>query len=124
MRVRLMAMQGLGLIDPTDIRIVANGGPIETNEVGVDIINNTLRGSDVIISTSTAVGPEGEGNITQREGANIEWDSGRSLTLRADSNITLNADIRGGGDIALEAGKNITLNNATITASINGTGES
>ncbi|MDJ0702317.1 MAG: CHAT domain-containing protein [Leptolyngbyaceae cyanobacterium MO_188.B28] len=88
---------GTWLIDPTDITIVNDdSGEFGTNEVGSILINNALNsGTDVILDTSTATGPDGIGNITQNSGAAISKTEGgeATLTLRAENDISLNASI-------------------------------
>jgi filamentous hemagglutinin family protein len=122
---------GTWLIDPTNIRIVANGG----GAVGGSIVNagniSTALDEGTSVEITTNIGGTEEGNIIQEPGADIVWTSGSNLTLNADNDITLNADIRAtiSSDINDFPVVTITaptgsvfLNNATINTSNTGTG--
>jgi filamentous hemagglutinin family protein len=92
------AFNGIGgtwLIDPTNITIAnGGGGAIGTNTVDVANINTALNsGTNVTITTD--IGGTDAGNITQNADAPIRKIAGgdASLTLQADNNINLNADI-------------------------------
>ncbi|NEO36599.1 MAG: filamentous hemagglutinin N-terminal domain-containing protein [Moorea sp. SIOASIH] len=86
---------GTWLIDPTDITLANGGGAaIGTNTVDVANINAALnRGTNVTISTS--IGGTDQGNITQNNDAPIRKTAGgdATLTLQAENDIFLNADI-------------------------------
>ncbi|NEN96140.1 MAG: filamentous hemagglutinin N-terminal domain-containing protein, partial [Moorea sp. SIO3I7] len=85
---------GTWLIDPTDITLAKGGGAIGTNTVNVANINDALnRGTNVTISTS--IGGTDQGNITQNNDALICKTEGgdATLTLQAENDIVLNADI-------------------------------
>ncbi|AOY79057.2 filamentous hemagglutinin N-terminal domain-containing protein [Moorena producens JHB] len=85
---------GTWLIDPTDITLANGGGAIGTNTVDVANINAALnRGTNVTISTT--IGGTDQGNITQENDAPIRKTAGgdATLTLQAENDIVLNADI-------------------------------
>jgi len=86
---------GLWLIDPTNITIVPTAGTgIGTSTVGADQINAALNnGTSVTITTN--IGGNEAGDITQEPGAVINKTDGgaATLTLEADRNILIQADI-------------------------------
>lgn len=123
---------GTLLLDPFDLVIanapeqnVGGGGsfPVEFTSVGdpsvVDaaLLQSQLAGSDVVVQTGQGGDPDG-GDITVS--APLSWSSGNSLTLLADSDIIIDADITatsfdtGEGidnpDLTLIAGDSIFLN--------------
>ncbi|GET42656.1 CHAT domain-containing protein [Microseira wollei] len=116
---------GTWLIDPINITIVnGGGGAIGTNTVDVANINTALNsGTNVTIATN--IGGSESGNITQNNDAPIDKTAGRdaTLTLQAENNITLNANITSSsGKLNVELfadndkaqGGAIIINNATI----------
>lgn len=82
------------LIDPVDIEIsMANGlvGAIETALGTTNVTISTAGGN----TPDTAAGESGtEGNITVSD--DVTWVTDKTLTLRADNNISVNANINHG----------------------------
>ncbi len=96
---------GTWLIDPVDFTIAASGGDI----TGA-LLSSSLASADVTIqSTAGAGGTVGNINVNDR----VSWSANR-LTLNAQNNININADLNGSGTarLALEYGQ----------ATANGTG--
>ena len=124
-------LNGTFLIDPTNIEIVS--GSIDSNgtfgiggtwttqnnltsQIGTDNITTTLATNNVVINTSTGTDAGELGNITISAAIDLNGGGGASLSLIADNNILVNADICdsvcGGGDeainLSLAAGGSIT----------------
>ncbi|MBC7453648.1 MAG: filamentous hemagglutinin N-terminal domain-containing protein [Massilia sp.] len=105
---------GTLLLDPGDITIAtgaSSGGMVfvggtyagtaATSTLNVGNLTAALATSNVIVDTHTILAQASAGNITVS--TDIAWNSANSLTLKADANITNNAQIvsHGGGAINL-----------------------
>ncbi|OKH18948.1 CHAT domain-containing protein [[Limnothrix rosea] IAM M-220] len=129
-RITLDAPNGLSgnlLLDPTNITILAEppssdsiiGSPFQPNATStlldsdivdfLDGIPEIRAGADLTITTAGNGGDQG--NIVVQENANITWFSNSSLTLLADNNIQIAANVDfaadGTGDLTLDAGNQI-----------------
>ena len=96
---------GVWLIDPVDFTIAASGG-----DMTGALLSTSLASADVVIqSTSGVSGAAGDINVNDQ----VSW-SANQLTLNAQNNININADLNGTGTakLALEYGQ----------ASVGGTG--
>ncbi len=104
-------VSGTWLIDPNDFTISATGG----NMTGATLSNQLANGS-VTIATAT-MGTPGNGDIFVNDPVN--WSSGNKLTLLAERNIIVNANVQGNGVTTFRAGifngNNIVNDNAVIT---------
>src|SRR5690606_26666321 len=84
------AKSGLWLIDPVDITI---------DTAQATAIQTALNSGDVTVTTAnTAANPWGANGIDTVKGninvnSTISWNSNKALTLRADYDININADI-------------------------------
>ncbi|MEW6493303.1 MAG: CHAT domain-containing protein [Cyanobacteriota bacterium] len=126
---------GTLLLDPTDITIANEpdtgitlsgeifSGNATSSTLSTATLETQLGRSNVTVSTESGFG--GAGNIFVN--SPIAWDSGASLTLAANNNITVNpgANITytGGGSLTLAANNDITINsgaNITYTGDANG----
>ncbi|MCG8312540.1 MAG: filamentous hemagglutinin N-terminal domain-containing protein, partial [Pseudomonadales bacterium] len=108
---------GVYLIDPTDITIVAGntlvGGSFGTGTwtsdansatIGADDINDQLLTSNVIINTDTADGGGpygGTGDINVNAAIDLNGGTTNTLSLVADNNLNINANICDGGAACL-----------------------
>lgn len=131
---------GTLLLDPTNI-IISSVGPFSAVAFGVPttwppltnpvVINsaNVAGGlsfflnnnGNVSISTTVAPDPGAAGTITVNGASNVAWASANSLTLIADSDIIVNANIQnsGAGNVTLTSlNGNIFINNAAGTQSV------
>jgi len=130
-----MGTAGTLLLDPANI-IISSVGPFTggvvfgvpttwpalTNPVVINSANVAgglsffLNNSgNVAISTTVAPDPGAAGTITVNAAANVAWASANSLTLTADSDIIVNANIQNsdGGNVTLTSlNGNIFINNA------------
>jgi filamentous hemagglutinin family protein len=123
------------LLDPTDITIDTSassggmglaggtfGSAAATSTLNVGDLTTALGSTNVIVDTAS--GAAGTGHIVVA--TDINWNSANSLTLKADANITNNAQINGngGGAIALRGDGVVsagTLTSAGGDISIGGT---
>ncbi len=121
---------GLWLLDPTDITIssAADTGTMTwtgtqfedtttaTSNLNVTTLQNQLASTNVLVTTASGLG--GTGNITVQNA--VTWSSGNSLTLFADNDITVSANITytgAGASLRLQADNDIIMNtSADITA--------
>lgn len=89
---------GTWLIDPNDYTIAASGGDI----TGSQLSTNLGSGNVTILSTSGASGTAGDVNVNDV----VAW-SANKLTLNAQNNININANLEGSGtaQLALEYGQ-------------------
>ncbi|MFZ3019051.1 MAG: MBG domain-containing protein [Gallionella sp.] len=90
---------GTWLIDPNDYTIAASGGNITGAQLATD-----LGSSNVAISTATQGTAGGNGDIFVNDA--VSW-SANKLTLSAERNIRINANLNGSGaaQLALEYGQ-------------------
>ncbi|NTU58185.1 MAG: hypothetical protein HGB00_04605, partial [Chlorobiaceae bacterium] len=101
---------GTWLIDPNDYTIAASGGDATGEEV-----SGWLNTSNVTISTATMGHSGGNGDIFVNDA--LSWTTANTLTLRAERNINISADITAtSGGLNLGAG---TTGFITDTAGIN-----
>ena len=81
-----------------------------TSNLEILTLTNQLASSDVIVSTATGSG--GDGDITVEKG--FAWNSANSLTLDADRHITTNVGATivnsGTGGLTFNAGGDVTMN--------------
>ncbi len=114
------------LLDPADITISTAadtdaGSPAPTgatSNLNNATLDGLLEGASVTVTTSSGSG--GTGNITVS--APITWDTASVLTLHADNDIAINADITatvGGLTLSAKSAGDVlpTLANATVTDS-------
>jgi filamentous hemagglutinin family protein len=89
---------GTWLIDPVDFTIAAAGG----NMTGAALSDGLTRGNVSILSSSGTSGTAGDVNVNDV----VSW-SNNKLTLNAQNNINLNANLNGSGgaSLALEYGQ-------------------
>jgi hypothetical protein len=104
-KVTTAAAQGLSgtwLIDPVDFTIAATGGDI----TGATLSSNLGSGNVVIQSSTGAAGTAGNVNINDV----VSW-SANKLTLNAQNNINIKANLNGAGtaSLALEYGQGAAL---------------
>ncbi|NOT18892.1 MAG: filamentous hemagglutinin N-terminal domain-containing protein [Sideroxydans sp.] len=93
-------LTGSWLIDPNDFTIAASGGDISGATLGSQLGNNSVT----IQSANGAT--TGNGDIFVKD--NVSWSANNTLTLHADRNIHVLADITGSGTsskVALEYGQ-------------------
>ncbi len=124
-------LAGTWLLDPLDITIT--GTPpdsnvdddfglvdrtISPNAAGAllqaSTINTALNNGTNVTVTTVGTGTSGSGDITVSSSINNSIAKGASLTLEAAGSITLNSatiTMAAGGDLTLDAGQNINLNN-------------
>ncbi|MCU0541210.1 MAG: CHAT domain-containing protein [Oscillatoriaceae cyanobacterium Prado104] len=117
---------GTLLLDPTDITIggspTDSGGTLSsiftpsaaTSTISIATLLNNLALGNVTISTASTFG--GAGDITVSEP--VSWNNANSLTLQADNNIAVNAQIAnsGTGALDLQANNTISVNQNITTA--------
>ncbi len=130
--INTRAAKGKGghwLIDPQDLVISAG-----SSQPGIDsnLINTALSMGDVSICTSDlscnygqapTYGSVGAGNITIS--SNITWSTDTTLTLSADNNINVDADITPTiGKVIFNFPGTLTLNAQVTNGVVNGTGSS
>ena len=108
---------GTWLIDPTNFTIAAGNGAQTTSGMGVDTLAQSLESGSVIIVTSD-LGTD-QGDILLQ--ADLAWNSGNTLTLNADHDIQLDANVTAasGGLVlhavnAVSASGNIQLGSFTL----------
>lgn len=92
---------GTYLIDPNDFIIAASGGNITGAQLGADLNLN-----DMLISTAVDGTAGGNGDIFVNDA--ITWRAATKLTLNAERNIAINADITAqntNGQVALQYGQ-------------------
>ena len=97
-RVTTLAPQGKGgtwLIDPADFTIAASGGDMTGAQVGQLV---TTGGNLTIQSSSGTINANGSGDINVNDPVN--W-SANTLTLNAQRNIKINANLTGTGSAKL-----------------------
>ncbi|HEX7965934.1 MAG TPA: filamentous hemagglutinin N-terminal domain-containing protein, partial [Gammaproteobacteria bacterium] len=120
---------GLLLLDPTNITInntdsgtSASGGNPNvfsgsgaTGSINVATLTAALGTADVQITTASAGGSAGTITVSN----NVSWSANTSLTLTANSTISVGATIAnsGSGSINLNAGGNITITGSLQTTS-------
>ncbi|MBX7066947.1 MAG: filamentous hemagglutinin N-terminal domain-containing protein [Parachlamydiales bacterium] len=130
-----MGNTGTLLLDPTNVCIANNGG-VDTCTAGpgyafacnaatpcgflgatIDSGNLTafLAGNNVTISTNAATDQGQAGLLTVRAGANINWNSGNSLTLISASNMVINANIQESNAVNTAANRVTLISGANIT---------
>nr|WP_321456930.1 GLUG motif-containing protein [uncultured Cohaesibacter sp.] len=126
---------GTLLLDPYNITITddASAGSSFTaseddSTLSVDTLESALASANVVVST----GSEGtqDGNITVA--SDVSWSADTRLTLNAENNIYINADITAsgdaaslsmnyGGDYSIGTGASITLSGANASLYLKGT---
>lgn len=126
---------GTWLLDPYDIEVVAGAGTVnnsgataftpigDTSQIGADLIVGQLDAGTSVTLNTTGAGTQA-GNITVNSAIVKTNNNAASLTLAADNDIAVNANITlpnasAPGDTAsvtLNAGGNVTINNATVQA--------
>ncbi|MBT9491676.1 MAG: filamentous hemagglutinin N-terminal domain-containing protein [Paucibacter sp.] len=84
---------GTWLIDPNDFIIAASGGNITGTQLGSD-----LNSGNVVITTATQGNAGGNGDIHVNEA--VTW-SANKLSLTAERNINVNADLNASGSASL-----------------------
>ncbi|MCF8209117.1 MAG: filamentous hemagglutinin N-terminal domain-containing protein, partial [Rhodoferax sp.] len=84
---------GLWLLDPTDFSISAGAAAQTTSGIGASTLSTNLNSSSVTIQTDSA--GAGTGNITVGSAVTKTSGAATTLTLAADRNILVNADISG-----------------------------
>jgi filamentous hemagglutinin family protein len=107
-----MGLAGTWLIDPSDFTIAASGGDI----TGATLSTELGGGNVTILSTSGASGTSGNVNINDV----VTW-SANQLTLNAQNNININANLDGSGtaSLALQYGQKTRAAGNTSTYSLN-----
>lgn len=116
---------GTLLLDPWNVTISTNptsniGGapnyaPTGTANLNTTDLANQLALSNVVVTTSGG-GPE-VGNISLIDP--VTWLSANSLTLQADNDISITADVNGGGSLSLQAGNDIAINgDVTVSGAV------
>ncbi|GAB1394402.1 GLUG motif-containing protein [Rhodocyclaceae bacterium] len=105
---------GLWLIDPNDYTIAASGGDITGAQLSTD-----LDTTHVQISTATQGTAGGNGDIFVNDA--VSW-SANKLTLTAERNIQINANLNGSGtaQLALEYGQGVVAAGNTADYYVNG----
>ena len=103
---------GTWLIDPNDFTIAASSG----NMTGAAVVL-ALDGGNFIIETATMGTPGGNGDIFVND--SVSSTSANRLTLLAERNITVAANLSTRGEIVLTAGGNVVQNTGTVIS--NGT---
>jgi filamentous hemagglutinin family protein len=103
---------GTWLIDPTDFTVAATGGDI----TGATLSSQLGGGNIIIASSSGAAGTEGNVNVNDA----VTW-SANQLTLKAQSNIHINANLNGSGtaSLALQYGQGAVAAGNASTYSLN-----
>jgi filamentous hemagglutinin family protein len=104
---------GTWLIDPVDFTIAASGGDM----TGATLSSNLGSGNVTIQSTTGASGTAGNVNVNDA----VSWSANTTLTLNAQNNININADITASGasgKVALEYGQGAVAAGNTSTYSI------
>jgi filamentous hemagglutinin family protein len=99
---------GTWLIDPVDFTIAASGGDMS----GATLSSNLGSGNVTIQSTSGANGTAGDVNVNDA----VSWSTDNTLTLNAQNNININADITASGAsgrVALEHGQSTAAGTGT-----------
>lgn len=103
---------GSWLIDPTDYTIAASGGDISGAALSANLANTDIT----IQSTAGAAGTSGNVNVND----SVTW-SANKLTLNAQNNININAQMNGSGtaSLALEYGQSAVAAGNTSTVNVN-----
>ncbi len=107
---------GTWLIDPNDFIIAASGG----NMTGAQL-SSTLATTDQVITTATMGTSGGNGDIFVNDA--VSWGANTTLTLNAQNNININADITASGasgKVALEYGQSTAGGSGSSYAVSNG----
>ncbi|MBX3663399.1 MAG: filamentous hemagglutinin N-terminal domain-containing protein [Burkholderiales bacterium] len=129
---------GTWLLDPYNIEIVAGGGTVnnggapaftpggDDSQIGADLITGQLdAGTSVSISTGLGGSPgTQDGNITVSSPIVKTANNAASLSLTANNNINVNANITlpnasapgETASVTLNAGGDVTVNDATVQA--------
>jgi filamentous hemagglutinin family protein len=118
---------GEWLLDPADFTIAASGGDMTGAALSVNLETNSVT----IKSGDGAVNPDGSGDINIEDA--ISWSADTTLTLEAENDIHINADISSSGGSAglamdygdagaysLGAGVSVTLSGASAGLTIEG----
>jgi filamentous hemagglutinin family protein len=106
-RVSTLAPQGRSgtwLIDPDDFTVSAGSGSQTGSGIGADTLATNLASTSVTLQTNSS-GSSGNGDILVN--APVSWNAATRLTLRADRDIAINADItaqHSSGHLVLEYG--------------------
>lgn len=106
---------GTWLIDPTDFTVAASGGDM----TGATLSSNLGSGSVTIQSTLGASGTAGNVNINDA----VSWGANTTLTLNAQNNININANITAtgaSGKLALLYGQSAVASGNTSDYILNG----
>ncbi|MDN5435072.1 MAG: filamentous hemagglutinin N-terminal domain-containing protein, partial [Acinetobacter sp.] len=80
---------GNWLIDPTDFSINSGNASASSSGIGATTLASILATSNVILLTITTGNQKGDINVN----ADVTWGSANSLTLNAQNNININANI-------------------------------
>lgn len=128
--IRLHAPGGTWLLDPLNIEVVAGNGLVNnggatgfapaggSSQIGADLITAQLdAGTSVVLNTNVA-GPDA-GNITVNSPIVKTVNNAAGLSLIADNDINVNANIDLGAGFAnanFNAAGNFSIANATISA--------
>ena len=105
---------GEWLIDPTNFTIGAGTTAETTSGIGAITLQNNLASTNVTLETAVA-GTE-QGNIDVN--AAVTWNAATALTLKAQNDININADItaaNANGKLNLVYGQNTANNNANYS---------
>ncbi len=84
---------GTWLIDPNDFTVAASGGNITGTALSTQLSSN-----NVTIQTATQGTPGGNGDILVNQA--VSWSTGNKLTLDAERNVKVSADITASGSNA------------------------
>jgi filamentous hemagglutinin family protein len=110
--VASMGQAGIWLIDPTDFTVAATGGDI----TGATLSSQLGGGNITITSSSGATGTAGNVNVNDA----VTWAANK-LTLNAQNDITINANLNGSGtaSLALQYGQGSVATGNTSSYSLN-----
>lgn len=80
---------GTWLIDPTDFTVSAGSATQTTSGIGAATLSSNLQNGSVAIQTSSSGSQAGDINVN----ADVSWTSASALSLTAQNNVNLNANI-------------------------------
>jgi filamentous hemagglutinin family protein len=119
---------GAWLLDPDDFNIDAGNGAQTSSSIGASTLAAALESTNVTLQTASSGASGGNINVN----ADVSWSANTTLTLNADKQVYIKANISASGESAgltlngtgytISGGKKVTLSGGSSTFFLNGQG--